>query len=149
MAGQQVAETHVTLETGAKPSVNFNDDKNLLLLIGVHSCSHVPSQVPLAIGLGLVHLHLNKFPSNHPTTTAIGVCKAEINTTRILLQKIENSLASRVPKPVLHRIFVAVARPCARRAGAPPLLPTGFRICITVKICPCASLSFYVHVQKQ
>jgi hypothetical protein len=31
MAGQQVAETHVTLETGAKPSVNFNDGKNLLL----------------------------------------------------------------------------------------------------------------------
>jgi hypothetical protein len=149
VAGQQVAETHVTLETGAKPSVNFNDDKNLLLLIGVHSCSHVPSQVPLAIGLGLVHLHLNKFPSNHPTTTAIGVCKAEINTTRIHLQRIENSLASKVPKLDLHRILVAIVRPCARRTGAPPLLPNWFYICIPVKIYPCASVSFYVHVQKQ
>jgi hypothetical protein len=149
VAGQQVAETHVTIETGAKPSVNFNDGKNLMLLIGVHRCSHVPSQVPLAIGLGLVHLHLNKFPSNLPATMAFGVCKIEINTTRILLQRIQNSLASKVPKPVLHRILVAVARPCARRAGAPPLLPNWFRICIPVNIYPCASVSFYVHVQKQ
>ena len=39
----------------------------------------------------------------HPATTALGVCKAEINTTWILLQTIENSLASKVNKPVLHR----------------------------------------------
>jgi hypothetical protein len=116
---------------------------------GVHRCSPVPSQVPLAIGLDLVHLHLNKFPSNHPATTAFGVCNEEINTTRILLQRIENSLASKVSKSVLHRILVAIARPCTRRAGAPPLRPNGFRICIPVKICPCASVAFYVHVQKQ
>jgi hypothetical protein len=39
----------------------------------------------------------------HHATTTFGVCKAETNTTWILLQRIENSLASKVNKPVLHQ----------------------------------------------